>query len=152
MKKSPMQKIGGTTLCTEKSRVFVHGLEYYASSLELVIGYVESSSDGQNYKYESCAARAHRYGCDLSIIPQVRALMDFREMQAVMRDLEELGFVLGLSMWMDGAQHFTGNLRLLLDVYLYQKNVESVEEILERHGLWFWVRGMSEAFFVVVGS
>jgi len=41
-------------------------------------------------------------------------------MQAVMRELEERGFILGQSMWVDGAQHFTGNLRLLLDPYLYQ--------------------------------
>ena len=78
--------------------------------------------------------------------------MDFLEMRDVMRELGELGFAVGLSMWVDGAQHFVGNLRLLLDVYLYQENEKIVEKILKRHGLRLGACGISDALFMVVSS
>jgi len=68
-----------------------------------------------------------------------------------MSDVDER-FKLGLTMFIEGAQGFHNNLRLLLDVYLVQENIQQFYVLIHRHNLFWNFCIRSEASFILVDS
>ena len=80
--------------------------------------------------------------------------MDHSELVSLIIELQELNerFKIGLTIFIEGAQGFHGNLRLLLDPYLFQEHEHELHELIQRRELrlGFCMRG--EATFVLVSS
>lgn len=78
--------------------------------------------------------------------------MDHSELVSLIFELKELNerFKIGLTIFIEGAQGFHGNLRLLLDPYIFQECNQQLFELIQQHGLcWdFCLRG--EASFIVI--
>ena len=78
--------------------------------------------------------------------------MHYQEMQSLVLELQRLGFKIGLTMFIEGAQGFYGNLRLLLDPYLFQEYENELYELIQRRGLRLGFCFRSEATFVMISS
>ena len=78
--------------------------------------------------------------------------MDYIELMSLIRELQELDerFKIGLTLFIEGAQGFHGNLRLLLDVYLFQECNQQLCELIQRHGLCWDFSLRDEASFIVI--
>ena len=65
--------------------------------------------------------------------------MDYSELMSLIYELQELNerFKIGLTLFLEGAQGFHGNLRLLLDPYLFQEYEDDLYELMHRRGLCF---------------
>ena len=57
-------------------------------------------------------------------------------------------FKLGLTMFLEGAQGFYGNLRLLIDPYVFQECEYELYELIQRRGLRLGFCFRGEAVFV----
>jgi len=80
--------------------------------------------------------------------------MDHLELASLIFELQELNerFKLGLTMFIEGAQGFHGNLRLLLDPYLFQENKHELHKLIEIRELKIGFCSRAEATFVMVSS
>jgi len=78
--------------------------------------------------------------------------MQYQEMQSLILELQRLGFKFGLTMFVEGAHGFHGNLRLLLDPYLFQEYEYKLYELIQRRGLRLGFCFRSEATFVIISS
>ena len=80
--------------------------------------------------------------------------MDHSKLELLIRELMELDgrFKLGLTMFTEGAQGFHGNLRLLLDPYLFQEFEHELYELIQRCGLCLGFCMRAEATFVLISS
>jgi len=63
--------------------------------------------------------------------------MNYSELTSLIHDLQEMNtrFKIGLTMFIEGAQGFHGNLRLLLDPYLFQEYECELYKLVQRRGL-----------------
>jgi len=78
--------------------------------------------------------------------------MQYQEMQSLILELQRLGFKFGLTMFVEGAHGFHGNLRLLLDPYLFQEYEYKLYELIQRRVLRLGFCFRSEATFVIISS
>jgi len=80
--------------------------------------------------------------------------MDYSALMSLICELQELNerFKIGLTMFIEGAQGFHGNLRLLLDPYLFQENKHELYKLIEIRGLRIGFCSRAEATFVMVSS
>ena len=78
--------------------------------------------------------------------------MHYQEMQSLVIELQRLGFILGLTMFAEGAQGFYGNLRLLLDPYLFQENEHELYQFIQRRGLKIDFCFRAETMFIMISS
>lgn len=80
--------------------------------------------------------------------------MDYSELKALIRELQKIDerFRIGLTVFIEGVQAFHGNLRLLLDVYLFQDCTQQLCELIQRRGLRWGFCVRDEATFIVISS
>ena len=78
--------------------------------------------------------------------------MFLQEMQSVAVELQRLGFKYGLTMFIEGAHGFHGNLRLLLDPGLFLENDDALYELIQCRDLRMSVCFRSETTFVLISS
>ena len=78
--------------------------------------------------------------------------MHYQEMQSLVVELQRLGFKFGLTMFVEGAQGFHGNLRLLLEPYLSQEYERELHELIQRRELRMGFCFRSDALFVMISS
>jgi len=80
--------------------------------------------------------------------------MDYSELIALIRELQKIDerFRKGLTVFIEGVQAFHGNLRLLLDVYLFQECEQQLCELIQRRGLRLGFCFRGEATFVIISS
>jgi hypothetical protein len=78
--------------------------------------------------------------------------MDHSELKSIISELQELDerFKIGLTIFIEGAQGFHGNLRLLLDPHLFLEFEIQLNEIMQRYGLCLGFCMRAEATFVMV--
>ena len=80
--------------------------------------------------------------------------MNYSELTSLIHDLQDMNarFKIGLTMFIEGALGFHGNLRLLLDPYLFQENKHELHKLIEIRGLRIGFCSRAEATFVMVNS
>ena len=80
--------------------------------------------------------------------------MDYSELTFLIHELKELDerFKIGLTMFIEGAQGFHENLRLLLDPYLFQEHEHELYEFIQRRGLKIEFCFRAETTFVMISS
>jgi hypothetical protein len=80
--------------------------------------------------------------------------MEYVELTSLIRELQEIDerFKIGLTLFIEGAQGFHGNLRLLLDPYLFQEYECELYKLIQRRGLCLKFCIRVEATFVLVSS
>ncbi len=78
--------------------------------------------------------------------------MYYQEMQSIVVELQRLGFKFGLTMFVEGAQGFHGNLRLLLDPNLFLEYDNELYELIQRRELRMGFCFRSDATFVLISS
>ena len=78
--------------------------------------------------------------------------MYYQKIQSLVIELQRLGFKFGLTMFVEGAQAFHGNLRLLLDPYLFQEYEHELYELIQRRELQMGFCFRSEVSFVIISS
>ena len=78
--------------------------------------------------------------------------MYYQEMQSLVIELQRLGFKFGLTMFVEGAQGFHGNLRLLLDPNLFLEYDNELYELIQRRELRMEFCFRSETTFVLISS
>jgi hypothetical protein len=76
--------------------------------------------------------------------------MNYKEIQIMIQEFEKIGFKVGLSIWIEGAHSFYGNLRLLLDPYLMMEKEDKVHELIDKYGLKLGFVGRGETTFVLI--
>lgn len=78
--------------------------------------------------------------------------MNVIDINSLILDLQKINerFKLGLTMFTEGAQGFHGNLRLLLDPYLFQDYESELHEIIEKRDLCLGFCMRAEATFVMI--
>ncbi len=78
--------------------------------------------------------------------------MYIQELQSLAVELQGLGFKYGLTMFVEGAQGFHGNLRLLLDPNLFLEYERELFELIKRRELRMGFCFRSEVTFVIISS
>ncbi len=80
--------------------------------------------------------------------------MDYSELITFIRELQKIDerFRIGLTVFIEGAQALHGNLRLLLDVYLFQDCKQQSCELIQRRGLRWGFCVRNEATFILISS
>jgi len=80
--------------------------------------------------------------------------MDHSELMSLIHELQELDerFKIGLTLFIEGAQGFHGNLRLLLDPYIFQEYEHELYELIQGRGLCLGFCMRAETTFVLVSS
>ena len=75
-------------------------------------------------------------------------------MISLLHEFQEMDerFKLGLTMFTEGAQGFHDNLRILLDVYLVQENIQQFYVLMQKNNLFWNFCIRSEASFILVDS
>lgn len=78
--------------------------------------------------------------------------MDYSELVSPIFELQDLNkrFKIGLTLFIEGAQTFHGNLRLLIDPYLYLEFEIQLNEIIQSHELCLGFCMRAEVTFVLV--
>ena len=73
-------------------------------------------------------------------------------MVSLLHEFQEMDerFKLGLTMFIEGAQGFHDNLRLLLDVYLVQENNPRFYDLIEKHNIRMGFCIRSEAPLIII--
>ena len=80
--------------------------------------------------------------------------MNSSERADLIRELMKIDdrFKLGLTMFLEGVHGFYGNLRLLLDPYLFQECEHESYELIQRRGLKIDFCFRAETTFVMISS
>ena len=80
--------------------------------------------------------------------------MNYFELKILIHELQEIDkrFKIGLTLFIEGAQGFHGNLRLLLDPYLFQENKHELHKLIEIRRLRIGFCSRAEATFVMISS
>jgi hypothetical protein len=74
--------------------------------------------------------------------------MNYQELRFFINEFEKICFKIGLSIWIEGAHSFYGNLRLLLDPFKFMENEIEVYTLVEKHRFKFGFIGLGETTFV----
>ena len=80
--------------------------------------------------------------------------MDHSGLMSLMRELQQIDerFKIGLTMFVEGAHGFHGNLRLLLDPYIFQEYEHELCDLIQRRDLCWGFCFRGETTFVLVRS
>jgi hypothetical protein len=83
-----------------------------------------------------------------------KGLMNHFELKYLIHELQEIDerLKIGLTMFIEGAQGFHGNLRLLLGPHLFQEYKHELYELIQCRGLRWGFCFRSEATFVMISS